>query len=146
MKKILLTLFLLLSFHYSNSQIQVSDSTAQLYLFLKEWWRVPYSWGGTTKKGVDCSAFVREMCEELHDKKLPRTSREQYLFTDRIQKDELRTGDLVFFKRSDGVWHVGYYLFDSLFAHSSSRGKGVSIGNLQDPHYSATWFSQGRVK
>lgn len=130
----------------SKSQPQAYDSTQKLHSFLKEWWNVPYSWGGTTKRGVDCSAFVREMYEELHNKKLPRTSREQYKYVQKIKVEDLKTGDLVFFKRSDGIWHVGYYLFDSLFAHSSSKSKGVNIDNLYDPYYKKNWFSQGRVR
>lgn len=142
MKKVIVILLL---FICSDTKSQVSDSTIQLHNFLKTWWGVPYKWGGETKRGIDCSAFVREMQETLHDKRIPRTSREQYRFVEKIQKEELRTGDLVFFKSSNGFWHVGYYLFDSLFAHSSNTLKKVSISSLTEPRYGSMWFSQGRV-
>lgn len=126
-------------------QPQVPDpSSEKLYLFLKEWWKVPYRWGGTTKLGIDCSAFVKKMYQTLHDKNIPRTSKEQYKATKKIKRDELQTGDLLFFKNRRGVWHVGYYMFDSLFAHSSTTQKGVAVSSLNNSAYKKMWFSQGR--
>ena len=142
MKKTIIILFLILAIKANG---QVSDSTIQLHSFLKTWWGVPYIWGGETKKGIDCSAFVREIYKTLHNKHIPRTSREQYKFIQKISKEELKTGDLVFFKSNTGFWHVGYYLFDSLFVHSSNSLKKVSISSLNEPKYSSMWFSQGRV-
>lgn len=145
MKRIILVLFLTALFTQSRSQIKIPDSSSiQLYHFLKEWWRVPYRWGGTTKKGIDCSAFVRTMYNSLHDKMIPRTSREQYKASTKIKREDLKTGDLVFFKNSRGVWHVGYYMFDSLFAHSSVK-TGVYVSSLKNPAYKKMWFSQGRL-
>lgn len=145
MKRIILVLFLTALFTQSRSQIKIPDSSSiQLYHFLKEWWRVPYRWGGTTKKGIDCSAFVRTMYNSLHDKMIPRTSREQYKASTKIKREDLKTGDLVFFKNSRGVWHVGYYMFDSLFAHSSIK-TGVYVSSLKNPAYKKMWFSQGRL-
>lgn len=144
-----LLLLTITCFLYTNSHSQIklppNDSTLKLYSFLKEWWNVPYSWGGTTKKGIDCSAFVRQMYKTLHGENLPRTAREQYAVSNKISRSSLSTGDLLFFKNRRGVWHVGYYLFDSLFAHSSSNEKGVTISNLNTGSYKKTWFSQGRL-
>lgn len=145
MKRIALVLLLTALFTQSRSQVKIPDSSSiQLYHFLKEWWRVPYRWGGTTKKGIDCSAFVRTMYNSLHDKMIPRTSREQYKASTKIKREDLKTGDLVFFKNSRGVWHVGYYMFDSLFAHSSVK-TGVYVSSLKNPAYKKMWFSQGRL-
>ena len=147
MKKVLVTLALCVFFCLeSKCQVTTLDSTSSLYGFLKEWWEVPYLWGGTTKKGIDCSAFVREMYEKLHHKYLPRTSREQYAYVTKIKKEDLKMGDLVFFKASTRISHVGYYLFDSLFVHSSSKSGGVTISNIYDTSYKRIWYSQGRVK
>ena len=129
----------------SKSQSQFSDSTTSLYRFIKEWWNVPYRWGGMTKRGVDCSAFTKIMYKKLHNKDLPRTSGEQYNFVKKISREDLRTGDLVFFKAGRRITHVGYYLFDSLFVHSASRSKGVTISNLYDTSYKRIWYSQGRI-
>ena len=140
----LIALSLVFSFN-SFSQVQLQDSTTSLYSFLKEWWNVPYVWGGTTKKGIDCSAFVKTMYVSLHGKYLPRTSGEQYDYAQKIPREEIKTGDLVFFKSGKRINHVGYYLFDSLFVHSSSKNKKVIISNLLDPKYQKIWFSQGRI-
>ena len=145
MKKILLALFFTALITECRPQPQVPDpSIEKLYVFLKEWWKVPYRWGGTTKRGIDCSAFVRTMYNSLHDKMIPRTSREQYKASTKIKREDLKTGDLVFFKNSRGVWHVGYYMFDSLFAHSSVK-TGVCVSSLKNPAYKKMWFSQGRL-
>ena len=142
MKKLVIIILLCVS---NTIYSQVTDSTIRLHTFLKTWWGVPYKWGGETNRGIDCSAFVREMYRTLHNKNIPRTSREQYKYVDKIEKENLRTGDLVFFKSNNGFWHVGYYLFDSLFAHSSNSIRKVSISNLNEPKYSDIWFSQGRI-
>lgn len=145
MKEIIISIMLILLCCDSFSQQQPKDSTTQLYSFIKEWWKVPYAWGGSTKKGIDCSAFVKTMYKKLHDVDLPRTSGEQYRVVTKIKREDLNTGDLVFFKSKGRVSHVGYYLFDSLFVHSSSKGKGVRINNIYDSSYRKSWFSQGRV-
>jgi lipoprotein Spr len=105
---------------------------------------VPYRWGGNSKKGIDCSAFVKKLYESVHEKNIPRTSRDQYKAVTKVKREDLMTGDLLFFKSKRGVWHVGYYMFDSLFAHSSVGQKGVGIGSLKNSAYSKMWFSQGR--
>jgi lipoprotein Spr len=146
MKEVITLIVLSLVFSFNSfSQVQLQDSTTSLYSFLKEWWNVPYLWGGTTKKGIDCSAFVKTMYSSLHGKYLPRTSNEQYEYVEKISREEVKTGDLVFFKSGKRVNHVGYYLFDSLFVHSSSRNKRVIISSLSDSKYQKIWFSQGRI-
>ncbi|MBX9449881.1 MAG: C40 family peptidase [Taibaiella sp.] len=68
---------------------------------------------------------------------MPRTSRDQYSISKKIgSKDELREGDLVFFKiRSRAISHVGIYLADGKFAHASSS-KGVVISSLDQDYWS----------
>ena len=145
MKKIALALFFTALITECRPQPQVPDpSVEKLYVFLKEWWKVPYRWGGNTKLGIDCSAFVKKMYQTLHDKNIPRTSREQYRVAKKIKREELQTGDLLFFKNRRGVWHVGYYMFDSLFAHSSTTQRGVAVSSLNNAAYKKMWFSQGR--
>ncbi|WP_075617256.1 C40 family peptidase [Paenisporosarcina indica] len=95
---------------------------------------VNYMRGGTTAKGFDCSGFIGYVYNKV-GVKLPRTSAGMYATGKSVVKKDLQAGDLVFFNTSGkGVSHVGVYIGEGQFAHSSSS-KGVSIAKLNDPHY-----------
>jgi lipoprotein Spr len=115
-----------------------------MYDFISDWWRNPYRYGGVSKKGIDCSAFMRELYKNVYNVKLPRTSREQFSVAKPIKRTDLKAGDLVFFKNSRGKWHVGAYIIDGFFVHSSV-GKGVVVSNLKEKYYATHWFSQKRL-
>jgi len=95
---------------------------------------VKYARGGTTSKGFDCSGFVGYVYKKV-GLALPRTSAGMYSSGTKVAKKNLQAGDLVFFNTSGkGVSHVGVYIGNGKFAHSSSS-KGVSIAKLNDPYY-----------
>lgn len=122
----------------------------KLYLFIDQWINTPYKWGGMDKEGIDCSAFVQRLLEEVYDLKIPRTSIEQ-LLAERIEKFSstkyCAEGDLIFFKTIEGttVSHVGMFLHNRYFINSSSS-KGVSIANLDDPYWRKRYVACGRLK
>nr|WP_232337131.1 C40 family peptidase [Lysinibacillus timonensis] len=111
------------------------DFTASEFrLTAKEYLDAPYSYGGTTESGFDCSGYVYKVFSDL-DIELPRTSHELYNMGQAVKKDDLLPGDLVFFNTSGyGVSHVGIYYGDGKFIHSQSY-KGVSISYLDDKWY-----------
>lgn len=111
---------------------------------LDYWYGTRYVYGGTTKRGIDCSAFVRAMYESVYDIELPRTAREQYKECRRISTTELKEGDLVFFNTRGGVSHVGIYIRNNKFAHSSS-GRGVVISDLFEDYYVSRYIGAGRL-
>ncbi len=115
-----------------------------LYLYINEWFGTKYRMGGTTKKGIDCSAFTGNLLSSVYSFCMPRTAREQYKICENINKDELMAGDLVFFNTRGGVSHVGVYLTNNRFVHSSSS-QGVVISNLDDSYYSKKFIGGGRV-
>jgi len=117
-----------------------------LFDFVSDWYGVKYRYGGESKKGIDCSAFTLKLFDYVYKTKLPRTASEQYRFTKRIKKSELKDGDLVFFRtKYKSTWHVGVYLIDGWFIHSKSK-IGVTFNNLQDPIYIRLYYGAGRVK
>ena len=116
-----------------------------LFDFLEEWYGTRYRMGGTTKKGIDCSALTQSLMFWVYELKIPRTAREQYKNCRRIKKDELMEGDLVFFNTRGGVSHVGLYITNGYFVHSSSS-EGVTISNLEDTYFSRRFIGGGRVE
>lgn len=114
-----------------------------LYRFIEEWWGTRYRYGGTSKKGIDCSSFVSQLTQSIYGITLARTAREQFVQCKRINTDELLEGDLVFFNTRGGISHVGVYLMNRYFVHSSVHG-GVTISSLDDPYYHQHFISGGR--
>ena len=106
---------------------------------------VPYKLGGSTLRGIDCSAFVKKIYE-IFNIKLPRTTREQFSVGKKVEKDQLEEGDLVFFKRRGNIAHVGIYIGDNQFVHASSSNREVKIDYLDAPYYNKRFFRGVRVK
>ncbi|WP_375295276.1 C40 family peptidase [Paenibacillus sp.] len=105
---------------------------------------IDYKYGGTTTKGFDCSGFTGYVFEKLGID-LPRRSADQATVGAKVGKDELRPGDLVFFNTDGkGISHVGIYMGDGNFAHSSSS-RGVSISKMNDSYYSKRYVTARRV-
>ncbi len=125
-----------------NREVE-SLTNVQLFSFIDEWWATKYRYGGTSKKGIDCSAFTGLLMSSVFAFKLPRTAREQYSIAEKIKKDDLIEGDLVFFNTTGGVSHVGYYLGEGYFVHASSS-KGVTINNLDQSYFSHKFIGGGR--
>lgn len=105
----------------------------------------PYRLGGSTVRGIDCSAFVRKMYQ-LFDISLPRTAREQYNVGLSVNKNELLEGDLVFFRTRKPVGHVGIYVGNNEFVHASYRDKVIKIDNLDTPYFHKRFIRAVRVK
>ncbi|MGE5544501.1 MAG: C40 family peptidase [Bacillota bacterium] len=105
----------------------------------------PYRYGGTNARGFDCSGFVSHVFS-LVDIKLPRSSREQAKVGYHVDKDKLIPADLVFFKTggSSKINHVGIYLGDNRFIHSSTT-RGIVITSLNDKYYQKAYYGARRV-
>ena len=115
-----------------------------LYNFIDEWWATRYRYGGSTKKGIDCSSFTGKVLEYVYGIAVPRTATEQYNMAEKISVENLVEGDLVFFNTRGGVSHVGVYLGDNYFVHSSIK-YGVTISSLKDDYYSRKLIGGGRI-
>lgn len=103
---------------------------------------VPYSFGGTTSSGFDCSGYVQHVFATL-GLHLPRTADAQYEVGQKVAQVE--PGDLVFFQTySPGASHVGIYVGNGNFIHSSSS-HGVTVSALRDSYWSARYLGAKRV-
>ncbi len=119
-------------------------TNTDLYNFIDNWYGTHYRMGGTSKKGIDCSAFSGTLLSAIYSFNMPRTAREQYKICEHINKEALLPGDLVFFNTRGGVSHVGVYLANNHFVHSSSTD-GVKISSLDEDYYSRKFIGGGRV-
>ncbi len=135
-----------IQFKYAQILDREVETITNTYLFnfIDEWWAVRYRYGGTTMRGVDCSSYTGQLLYTVYAVSMPRTARAQYGVTSRVRKDELQEGDLVFFNTRGFVSHVGIYLGNGYFTHSSCS-KGVTINNLNESYYSKKFISGGRV-
>lgn len=107
----------------------------------RKWAGTRYRLGGTTKSGIDCSAFVRTVMGNAFNLSLPRTTTEQKYVGKAISKQNLRVGDLVFFRKNH---HVGVYIGDGKFIHSSSS-RGVTTSSLSNRYWSRNYTQSRRV-
>ncbi len=121
-----------------------------LYNAGAHWLGVPHRMGGITKRGIDCSAFVSQIYQEVYGIKLARSASDMLKKNCRkISRAKLKEGDLVFFQTGRGSRrspnHVGIYLKNGRFIHVSSS-RGVIVSRLDEPYYIRTWITGGRVK
>ena len=119
-------------------------TNAPLYNFIDQWWGTRYHYGGDDKYGIDCSAFTGRVIANVYGINLPRTAADQYKASERVTKENLQEGDLVFFNTRGGVSHAGVYLGNNYFVHSSVK-YGVTISSMEDGYYSKKFISGGRV-
>lgn len=121
-----------------------ATSNLKLFEVVHDWIGTPYRFGGSSRRGIDCSGFTKEIYSKVFNLTIKRNSRDIFSMVNPVRRDELKEGDLVFFKiRSRRISHVGVYLGNGRFAHASSRG--VAISNLEDRYYSRYFYKGGRL-
>jgi len=117
----------------------------QLLLIAKKMLDIPYMFGGTSFWGMDCSAYVQKVFG-FFNVSLPRTAREQFRVGEKVKKENLSIGDLVFFRTyATFPSHVGIYLGQDQFIHASSFAKRVKIDRLDKPYFMRRFIGARRI-
>jgi cell wall-associated NlpC family hydrolase len=115
-----------------------------LYAQYREWKGTRYQLRGLSKDGIDCSGFVHITFKSKLGVNLPRSSDLQAALGTGIDKDELRAGDLVFFKTGRTLKHVGVYLEEGRFLHASTKS-GVMISHLNERYWKSAYWKARRL-
>ena len=121
-----------------------SLTSIALYESIEEWYGTRYLYGGAGKKGIDCSALTGKLYSDAYGITLPRTASLQHAACIKVPLSELREGDLVFFNTRGGISHVGVFLGNGWFVHSSVQ-QGVTISKLSCDYYKRRFITGGRI-
>ena len=118
------------------SREQIQECIPTIIAFMKAAMQQPnyYLWGGTVAPNYDCSGLM-QAAFAASGIWLPRDSYQQEAFTQRIEFEQLQPGDLVFFAAAERVNHVGLYLGDGYYIHSSGQKtgrNGIAIDKLSE--------------
>lgn len=145
----LIFLFLMCVFYsYSNGSMDKSRQQIVRELFdsVEEWMGTAYVYGGNSKSGIDCSAFVSRVYSKVFDIQLPRTvAYQKNLGT--VVTGNLQPGDLIFFDFGKGISHVGIFVFADKFIHAASGGPNVGVVkcSLKEPYYKRHYAYARRI-
>ena len=133
----------------SESVVQeVSERTTNLISTAVGLMGIPYLRGGNSAEtGFDCSGFVRYIYKETIGLVLPRSADQQANTTQKIDRSELKPGDLVFFNTMKRTFsHVGIYLGEGKFIHSPRSGASVRIEDMRIPYWNVRFDGARRVE
>lgn len=110
---------------------------------------LPYTWGGTSSFGFDCSGFTQMLCRR-GGVNIPRDAKPQAHWDGMtpVEKDALKPGDLIYFGASmDKISHTGFYIGGGEFIHSTANMKPVlQISRLEEPHWTKLYVCARRWK
>ncbi|WP_455217017.1 NlpC/P60 family protein [Kaarinaea lacus] len=123
----------------SHSKVQ-----QELSRHFENWKRTPYRLGGTSRRGIDCSGFVQVTFRDVFDKKIPRSTELQRKAGHSVKRENLRLGDLVFFRTGRRQRHVGIYIGNNSFMHASTS-RGVMLSKLNSPYWSQHYWMAKRI-
>ena len=126
---------------------EYSSAAQQLVDQALDYLGVRYRFGGTSPEtGLDCSGLVLNVFRNAIGFDLPRTAAEMAKMGDKIGRQELKPGDLVFFNTMRRTFsHVGIYLGDGKFVHAPSGGGKVRIEAISDTYWSKRYNGARRL-
>jgi cell wall-associated NlpC family hydrolase len=141
--------FIFLSDFDRNSIYESFEKRKLLVERLNDWMGVRYRLPGRSRQGVDCSNFASIITQEVLNMQIPAGSATQATLFPRIdKKEDLQFGDFVFFtgrnRKSKRIGHVGIYIGNGLFAHSSTS-RGVIYSHISEGYYEQRYRFGGRI-
>ena len=144
-KIILIVFFVILLSSCGASKRTASNTVAtDLQAQFEIYKNTKYKYGGTDERGFDCSGFVHKVYSNAFGIQLPRTTDAMSKVGTKVSKNKLKPGDLVFFRPSRKYDHVGIFIDDHIFMHSSTS-KGVIKSKLDNPYWKKKYRFAKRI-
>ena len=134
----------------STKKTKTEDPVSLVIREAKAYTGVPYKWGGNTKAGIDCSGLTCAAFKAINIK-LPRTADAQALLGRKLDKDEIKPGDLIFFtkdKKSKEVTHVGLVTEvkkGEVYFINATTKRGVMVSGLSEEYWRTRYKGARRV-
>lgn len=125
---------------YDQDQAALSIERAMILSSARQALGIPYRYGGTTTRGLDCSGLV-QMAYDNAGIDIPRTADQQ--FSRVPQRDTIRPGDLLFFGSGSKATHVGIYLGNGQMVHAPGRGRQVTTTSLDLDYWQNRYLGTG---
>jgi len=127
---------------------RVEAKASQLVMGALGFLGVPYRRGGNNAEtGFDCSGFVRAIYQQTAGLLLPRKASEQAAATEKIDKSDLKPGDLVFFNTMRRAFsHVGIYVGNGKFIHAPRPGGEVRVEDMGASYWLSRFDGARRVQ
>ena len=123
-----------------------SLTNLELLAQMEKWFGTQYCFGGSTDSCIDCSSFTQVILRDVYNVKIPRNSQQQFDASTKIETENLKEGDLVFFNTVSAsmiITHVGVYVCNNKFVHASTS-KGVTINDLSEKYFAKAFRGAGR--
>jgi len=129
----------------ASTSYEPSDVEHTLRAEARSWHGTPYRYGGTSRAGIDCSAFVQAIYRNAFGLSLPRATTKQVRTGTPVSKGAFQAGDLVFFRPAGRKTnHVGVYLGGGEFVHAGTS-TGVTISRLDEPYWQRSYWTARRL-
>lgn len=123
---------------------EISDRLPQVIAYIQEAMATPneYLWGGTVAPNYDCSGLMQAAFSSLGIW-IPRDAYQQEAFGTSILLDEIQTGDLIFFGNPTKATHVGIYIGNDEYIHSSGKEhghNGIAVSAIAGLDHVSQWY------
>ncbi len=129
----------------SSTATPAAAKIGDLFKDVRQYFGIRYRFGGTTPAGFDCSGFVRFMFGKIFNMQLPRSSGEMAAIGRKVDRSDLRPGDLVLFRNArNRISHVGIFVGNGVFVHSSTS-KGITKDRLSENYYERRFATGIRI-
>jgi cell wall-associated NlpC family hydrolase len=144
-------IFVMLTFILFQFSCSRKSKTDKIINCAESWVGVPYKFGGETRRGIDCSAFMQQ-CFSCGDIGLYRRAVWQSGQGKYVEFDDIEKGDLVFFRKATDteISHVGLVISgkgrDSHFIHASGRIGRVAVSRLGDSEWLSIYIMARHVE